>query len=515
MQHMRKISVVLLALLSGCATQTTNNTRITAEYNDKTDKLIAEQPTGTIKRYSRTVDVPYVGSRVSEAAPPRNIPAVLTGKVPVGRFAFDRQLTIKEFADRVAEIARVPLVVADDVAKDKGAPDKVVVNFGADNGSITLDRVMDMVLFPANLNWVWKQDRVVISRMLSRTWEIKAQQDVALDDGSGLPAGVSGGAMASTTTAKTTAKDTSISDTWAKISADIKRLLGTTQSDFDVNKFTGTVTVRGTREQVDAVDAYVQQLNKRVGRRVAIRFDTYRVTLAESAGAGVDFQAVINGAVRVASSGATSSVPAGAASIVAKALTPAGTSTPTPSSMGNLGDGLSNMQGSTIVLDALSSVGNTVHSIERVVRTRNMSRTSINLDTSQTFVCQTTPATTSNGVTTPGSATQCLLSSGFKLGVAPALADDGSISLSYKLELSQADSPTSFSTGGTTLQNVKWQTLSEHANVFVKEGEPLVVATLKTVSADNARSIGLLSASTGVNETNQRTVIVMTAYQER
>jgi len=501
--------------MAGCAVQTTNSERTISGLDGKSEKLIADQPNGKMQRFSKRVDVPYVGVRVADAPPSRNIPAVLTGKIPVERFAFDRKLTIKEFADRVSEVARVPVVVSEDISRDKIQPDTVVVNFGSGNGSITLDRVMDMVLWPANLNWVWQENRVVISKTLSRTWEIKAQMDVSLDDGAGLPSGVTGGAVSSSSTAKVTAKDTSTSETWAKISLDIKRLMGSTQADFEVNKYTGTVTLRGTREQIDTVDTYIRDINKRLSRVIAIRFDTYRVNVGESTGAGIDFQAVINGAVTMATSGSTSVLPSGVATLAAKALTPSGSITPTPSNLGNRGNGLSGMQGSSIVLEALSTVGTAVHSLERVVRTRNMMRTSINVDSSQTFVCQTTPATVSNGVTTPGSAQQCLLSSGFKLGVAPSVANDGSIALSYKLELSEAGQPTSFSTGGTTVQNVAWQTLSEHSNVMVKEGEPLVVATLKTVNADNNKAMGLISASAAATESNQRTVIVMTAYSER
>lgn len=514
MRSERVFSVILATLLSGCAVQTENNVRHIDGVTAKTQQLVDEQPSGTIRKYSKHVDTPFVGIRVADAAPARNIPAVLTGKLPVSRLAFDRPLTLREFADRISEIAKVPVVVSEEVKKGKEDAGTVVVNFGSAGGEMTLDHIMDLVLWPANLNWTWQENRVVISRTITRTWEIKAQLDVTLDEGDGLPAGVTGGAVASSTAAKTTQKDTASSDTWQKITGDIKRLIGT-PSDVEVNKYTGTVTVRGTRDQMDAIDGYIRQINHQLNRVVAIHFDTYRIKLTQSAGAGADFQAVINGAVTAASMGSTSAVPAGAATIAAKSLVPSSVSTPTTSNLGSQGSGLSGLQGSTVVLQALQSIGSTAHSLERVVRTRNRMRTSINVDTSQTFVCQTTPATTANGVTTPGSAQQCMLSSGFKLGVAPAVADDGGIALSYKLELSEAGDPVTFSTGGTSVQNVAWQTLSEHSNVVVKAGEPLVVATLKTVKSDAATSKGLLSASAGGDEDNERTVVVMTAYLER
>ncbi|MEW4339639.1 hypothetical protein [Chromobacterium vaccinii] len=507
------LPLAIAAALTGCST---TNGHLIGDITKKTDDTIAGQPDGTIHQYSKRISSPYLGKRIADAPPPRNIPAVLSGKVTADRLGFDRALSVAEFAARIAQIAHVPVIVDEDVnSKKDGASESLVVNYGSSRDQITLDRIMDMTLWPAHLSWEWNENRVIIRRNIVRTWEVRATADINLDDGSGLSAGISGGSFNGGGANKSASiKDSWEKDTWDKLNEDIARILGE-KADYNLNRQTGTVTVRASREKIDAVDRYLKDMNPRLSRSVTVRFDIYRVKVSESIGAGLDFQAIITNKVRWIAQGGKSVVPDGAGVLQASQLLSPSTTLPTSSAPGRVGDGVNRFQGSNIVLQALESVGHTVQTVGEVRRPRNLTRAQIRTDGNKTFVCQTSPATSTNGVTTPGSAQQCLLSTGYKFNFVPSVYGDGTVGLSYKLEMSTADPLTKFDTGGTTVQNASWSTLSDRSDVVVKIGEPMVIATLKTVSLDSNHAIGLTSGSFGVGEDNERTIIVMTAYTER
>ena len=102
MQQIKRSGLLVALFLSGCAVTTPNNERISEAVTTKADAIIAAQPSGRTQKYSKFVDVPYVGTRVADAPPSRNIPAVLTGKVPVARLAAAQQAILF----RLAESAR-------------------------------------------------------------------------------------------------------------------------------------------------------------------------------------------------------------------------------------------------------------------------------------------------------------------------------------------------------------------------------------------------------------------------
>lgn len=515
------LSVASAFTMVGCST---THSGMIADVTNKTDVAIKSIPPAPTHPYSRTYDYPYVGSRIAEAAPSRNLPSVLTSPVPVTRLASERAMNISEFANYIQLIIGYPVTVSDDVVENKTDPGKFVLNFGAGPRNITMSQVMDMAFWSKGLNWEWKEDRIVVSKYQTKTWALKAPDPSTLDEDDSLPSGSTGVATTSSSSSSKKASATQ-SSFGTMIEKDIGQILGTgtssssaggKSSEVKVNADASTVTVRATREQIDAVDKYIKEQNIRWSKNILVQFVIYTVKMNEKVGSGVDFQAVItskSGAVRAITTGVSSVVPDGSAALKLAAL---GTSStlPTTSSMGTSVDGWTGMKGSNFVLDALNSVGNVVGTSERTVKVRNMTKSPVFLVNNQTYVCKSTPPTVSNGQTIPGTAEQCTLSTGLKINLQPKAYDDNSMSVKYKLEISDASPLVAFNAGGTTLQNVSWTSTGTDQDAYVRTGEPIVIGTLKASNATKSSSYGVLSSSVGATESDTRLVIVMTAFPE-
>ena len=259
-----------------------------------------------------------------------------------------------------------------------------------------------------------------------------------------------------------------IFDIWADTEHAIKSLL-TQKGTVTCNQAAGTVTVRDTPESVRRVATYIDDLNLRLSRQVALTVRVWSLDLKDNTDIGFNMQVLFENTDIKIDSGSVTDIGAlntAAATIVSGKL-----------------------KGSSATLKALREWGNAsqvtsagglvmsnqpvpVLAIERHAYLAGVGK-------STTDYSQTTDVT-------PGEVTV-----GFAMTVIPHILDQRRVILQYNINLSSLDEMKEFTTSDVTIElpQVSTQALSQRSTM--KMGQTLVLCGFEKESHTTSSSIGL------------------------
>ncbi|KAI3602980.1 Lipoprotein (plasmid) [Cupriavidus necator H850] len=306
-----------------------------------------------------------------------------------------------------------------------------------------LANMLDLVSTRLGINWEYNPSKGVIRfyRLTTKLWQLPMNAGTSsfsteFRQGSqgGSGTGTGGGQAAQLESGvKAEAKDLNDMD---GIRRSIEPAM-TQVGNAELNPATGILTLKDTKEAVEAADEIVQQQIAIYSRMVHLKFQTVDFTITDNGEAGVDWNAALTKALE--------HIPG----FTFTALSPASLVSANAGSFG-LGITSGGWNGTQAIVNALKQYGTVSTSVTIPMSMRNRHGAQYNNRRQFTYVSATTPAASTVGGTggTPGITTSTA-TVGFKLTVFPDATSRDDVNLTLAFDQSALDGAIETFTSGT------------------------------------------------------------------
>jgi type IVB pilus formation R64 PilN family outer membrane protein len=341
---------------------------------------------------------------------------------------------------------------------------------------------LDHMTNTLNLAWEFRDGAVVIMRLVTQAHSI-AVLPGAQKYSTTVSSMASGSSQSSTQSATQQSKgefsDVGQIDAFSAISESVKAMIAPVAgSTVVLNAQTGTIVVTTSKEVQAQIRDYLDQENARLRQMVNVTLDVYTIKTSDSDAQSINWNLVYKNLAGSLSAGLTSPSP----------LTTSAAGGVTVSKLTGV------TAGSSLVLNALRSTGNSVsHRPISLTTLNGKLRTQTNTAT-QAYVKETTPglATSTGAAGAPGLKTDTLVT-GDIFAVLPVVQPDNSIILKYSFNLSNLTGLDNFTSGsGTSQQMVQIPTtsaVSDGSDLRLQPGDSFLITGLSRITAtdDNSR----------------------------
>lgn len=509
MPFVRILALVLTIALSGCAVQGTAPSQEMVEARG--DQFKAQSASKTVN----IVNEPYLGAQAKPFQVQQETPALNS------RVTLRRNGTLAEIISSLnavspdlsvhladADIADSEPVLAAPSGADPLSLPPLPSTGGGKRLNVsyegTLRGLLDHIGGQSGYGWDYDAEgnRITFSNMQVRTFTIlSAPGTVTYDNqltnrsrentngslGGGIGQTVTSG-DASSQTAQTNTTKLKF-DVWEECEKGIKALLSK-QGTVVVNQAAGTVTVRDTSSRLRQISIYMQEINERLERQVALTVHVWSLELTDDAEGGLNLQVLFENADIAVAAGNLMEL--GSASSAAVSIV----------------DG--KLKGSSAAVKALrqwgkvtqlTSAGGVLMSnqpLPSLAIKRHAYLASLSLNTND--YGQTSSVT-------PGEVT-----TGFAMTVIPHILDKRRVILQYNINLSSLDEMVELKTDDVVVQLPQVSTRSFAQRTTMKMGQTLVLAGFEQESQGTDNSVGLLSG--GRKAQYGKTLLVITIELE-
>ena len=369
----------------------------------------------------------------------------------------------------------------------------------------SLAGLLDTIASMSGYGWDWeeKRSRITFSAMQVRTFVVEApvgevgwesqvsnksreQRTTNLGTGSSINTTVTGGDT-STQTAQTNTTRARL-DVWKDVETTVRGLLskaGTAR----VNPASGTITVRDSYARLEAVRAYIDEVNERLSRQIALCVRVWALEVNDASSAGIDLQALF-------------SSPDVAIS--------AGTAAATASSLASVSVLKGSLKGSSAALEAMKEWGNATQLTSASGLVTNNQPFPVQAVRRHAYLAGMTMSTSEYSQTseiTPGEVT-----TGFAMTIIPHILPDRHVLLQYNITLSSLEDMTTIERDTILVQLPQVSTRSFSQRTRLKSGQTLVLAGFEQDTEQAAESLGLLNA--GKSNDASKTLLVVTIELE-
>lgn len=369
----------------------------------------------------------------------------------------------------------------------------------------SLAGLLDTIASMSGYGWDWeeKRSRITFSAMQVRTFVVEApvgevgwesqvsnksreQRTTNLGTGSSINTTVTGGDT-STQTAQTNTTRARL-DVWKDVETTVRGLLskaGTAR----VNPASGTITVRDSYARLEAVRAYIDEVNERLSRQIALCVRVWALEVNDASSAGINLQALF-------------SSPDVAIS--------AGTAAATASSLASVSVLKGSLKGSSAALEAMKEWGNATQLTSASGLVTNNQPFPVQAVRRHAYLAGMTMSTSEYSQTseiTPGEVT-----TGFAMTIIPHILPDRHVLLQYNITLSSLEDMTTIERDTILVQLPQVSTRSFSQRTRLKSGQTLVLAGFEQDTEQTAGSLGLLNA--GKSNDASKTLLVVTIELE-
>lgn len=369
----------------------------------------------------------------------------------------------------------------------------------------SLAGLLDTIASMSGYGWDWeeKRSRITFSAMQVRTFVVEApvgevgwesqvsnksreQRTTNLGTGSSINTTVTGGDT-STQTAQTNTTRARL-DVWKDVETTVRGLLskaGTAR----VNPASGTITVRDSYARLEAVRAYIDEVNERLSRQIALCVRVWALEVNDALSAGINLQALF-------------SSPDVAIS--------AGTAAATASSLASVSVLKGSLKGSSAALEAMKEWGNATQLTSASGLVTNNQPFPVQAVRRHAYLAGMTMSTSEYSQTseiTPGEVT-----TGFAMTIIPHILPDRHVLLQYNITLSSLEDMTTIERDTILVQLPQVSTRSFSQRTRLKSGQTLVLAGFEQDTEQAAGSLGLLNA--GKSNDASKTLLVVTIELE-
>jgi len=444
------------------------------------DKQVKEYEDIAKSRTVQVFDTPYLGSSVRE----------LDIRSPL----FDKKALLSQ-RGTIAEIAQSIEMLFPQMSFQADGFDTQSYRIFYDG---TLKGLLDSISTTTGYGWTFADNTVTFSKVISKTYTIMAipgtnsyqntltnKNKSNENSGSGLGQSVSTGDSSADTAQ--TIKTNYQYDTYKEIVEEVKGLLSSTGT-VSANQGAGTITVRDSADKIKLVDNYIEEINTKLSRQVAINVQVYSLELNDDIEAGFNLNALFENA--------DLSVIAGNVSNLSNNITASIVS--------------GKLKGSNATLSALREFGNAsqVTSASGIVMS-NQPLPALAVS-KHAYLASMSTNTTDYGQTTdiiPGEVT-----TGFSMTVTPHILERREVILQYNVHLSSLEEMQRFSTNDVTVDLPQTTNRSFSQRMRMKMGQTLVLAGYAQEIKSNSTKGGFLFG--GKSSSDGKSILIITVSLE-
>ncbi len=324
-----------------------------------------------------------------------------------------------------------------------------------------LQGLLDQVATRAGVRWAYQAGRIRFYRVVSRSIPVRS-----------LPGNLtqSGGVTLGSGMSLTSDVEMNI---WDGIEKNLQTMVSR-QGRFRVDSAVGFVTVRDSAANVEAVERYLDGINRLLSRQVSLNVEVLQVSLSNRFESGIDWNYVRE----VAGMG---TFRAGSLPVVT-------------GSTGSIGFVKPNSEGgnNTLLFQALEKFGKVSTSYSSVINTMNRQPVPLGAVSTQSYLKQITPTTTPNaagGLTYgPPGLTPGEIQTGFNITLLPIVLDSNMVLLQCNISISALKEITTISSGTglaqQTLQTPSVSSFLTQQRMAVRSGDTIVLSGFENEVAD-------------------------------
>jgi len=233
--------------------------------------------------------------------------------------------SVGEFVDQISDECGMSVVVADEQAEDvlKRPMNKTFLK------NLTINEVLDLIIKENNLQYTLQNNLLKISYLTTKTYNIDyitterkgtGSTNIRLSSNSGTAAGASAGGGGTNNASSESGTNISTIDEvkfWDTLEQEVKSILSRPEDDYRqnnplkqisdektaagktsekdthhnifINKSAGLVTVTGTGKQIQRLDSYINDLQKKMQTQVLIDVKMYSVVFSDGSSTGIDW----------------------------------------------------------------------------------------------------------------------------------------------------------------------------------------------------------------------------------
>lgn len=418
--------------------------------------------------------------------------------------------TLREATTNLARQTKMRFSFSPDVQPDSDKP-LFLAGFTSET---TLKGFLDQVTAMPNpaLSWQFKDGQIELFRYQTRVFALNmpsADKDFVADASNKNSGGASGGGASTSSGHAVT--ETSKPRFWLSVDKEIQQMLTPGVGKLVVSQSTRSATVTDTPQALNAVSAYVKNLNATALRRVYLSVEIVTVSESSTDNAGINWNLIYSTmankyGVTLSSPAVPSTISAGAGAI-----------------SGILNAGSGNFKTSTALLSILSSLGKTANVATYPQWTMSDVPTHTLVNHSQGYAAS---VVTAQPTVVGGSVTQTItpgtVNYGTSLHSNPHVMGEDEIELEESIQISTLDGITLFGSSSSGEVQLPQQTATSFFPVVtMKSGQTLVLAGLQELnsvvnqegmgSADNDLVVGATGNRAGTS-TKNTVVVLITPY---
>ena len=313
-------------------------------------------------------------------------------------------------------------------AADKLPTETITINY---EGS--LSGLLDYISNKYSIWWRYRKGEVSFYDQETRVFTVYA---LPVTDTS-LSASLSGTPNSSEGSASSLSMNTAVSlSLWDQIEEGLTLVMGSFSDQKSINKTSGTITVTAPPFVIQKVARYIQDLNEKMSRQVAISVKVLSVALSSEDKYGLDLGVIFRDGRTISQFAAPFGLEAGAAGSLSMTVV--------DSKGGHFNDSKS-------IIEAISTQGKTALLTSTSVTTLNNKVAPVQVTTQQSYVASTEIQKDSNGdggydVTVE--LTPETLNYGFTMELLPRILDNGRLILLFTMTLTDLVSLENFSSTG-------------------------------------------------------------------
>ena len=497
----KRLSIFVLVLmlgLSGCADNDLQSKRMV---ENTAKKLFSQSAPRTVVVTPNA----YFGAKASTPS--------LESKVPElsEYITLRRNATLSELVEMISQMSSIPVSVTPSQMGDAaqagggGASTSSKYNISYEG---PLSGLLDQISEQTDMVWTYNPvkrtiafDTVGVRVFTLNASPAASQYTASLSNTSGTAEAdtADSGNVESSTESDQTTSDVSQNtqlqynmNPWAEIGATVQQMLSPI-GRVAVSIAAGTVTVRDTYRRLQEIEAYIEKMNAKLSRQVALTVRVYQLAVNDNVDRGISLKAIFNNAKLAIAAGSPLSFSNG------------GTATVTILK-GKLGSSNDSSKQSSGILDALNRWGHAVQLTSAGGILMNNQALPVLAIKQHTYVAGQTKETTEYGqdtTLTPGS-----INEGFSMSVTPHILDNQRVVLQYNVTLSELDNMNEVDADDTYIQLPEVSTRAFAQSSQMKVGQTLVLAGFEQRTSAKNKRLGILDASH--SSEYEKTVLVIT-----
>lgn len=381
----------------------------------------------------------------------------------------------------------------------------------------TLMGLLDLITSRANLFWKWERNKIVFFRHETKTLivdSLTGKSEFNAEVSNATTAGATGSGLSRQSTKLTSAPESA----WESILKAVQAMVSA-DGRVAMSEQVGTITVTDTPRVVEQISSYLEQVNKVMSKRIAIRTEVYEISVENNDDLGIDADIFYNHS----SSSYLAALFDTAGNGIASLLNDSGL--PVNGGGSNLGmqvlSPTSDVSGSTAFVKTMKTYGNVALVTSATQFTTNGMPVPVQVLDEVSYLARISSTNDGDSVTSGSLRTELepgVVTQGFSMTIQPKVLSGGDVMLQMAVDLSTINSIEEFASGDVAIQLPNRSTKNFLQRVAMRPGQTLMISGFER-SEDRSNTESLISEDTwwfgGSKKGGEKrvsTVILLTPY---